>query len=629
MINIKSDYRPDIDGLRAIAVISVLLHHLNSALLPGGFLGVDIFFVISGYLITSHIYKEISIGSFSLAKFYKRRINRILPALMVIVLASALVGFFILSPRDLLKFSKSAVSALMGFSNIFFWQEYGNYFSGKSGEAPLLHTWSLGVEEQFYFIWPLLLTLLFKLRQRYAIASLVVLTMIFVLVSEAGVRFAASASYYLLPTRFFELMFGGLLSFLIILIKPSSTRAASFSAFFGLGIIILSLAFIETTSPFPGLNAVWPCFGATLLIWAGSREHALFAILCSRPMVSIGLISYSLYLWHWPIIAYLNYLYIEIDFNVGVGVAFSSFVLAWATWKFIETPMRKSGARLSTKRVLFIRFSLPALCFGIFAALAVKAGGFPERFDPLAAELEKALDSRPELLRAGCHVPTALFSTPPDFDKCRIGYEKADLDGMIIGDSFANHFTGMIDVMAKEAKDSFVDYTMGSCPPLLNYDNGLGESYSLKCKMRNASIYSLLKAKRFKKVILAANWSETADLGVFLKNSIDQIELTGAQVIIILNNPKIENGSSCPVRAVMYGVDIECGVREADYPKYFSDIRNHYPNVKFLDPRLIICKDGYCKPTLEGELIYRDGSHLTDSGSRRLGTLMLASGVAL
>jgi peptidoglycan/LPS O-acetylase OafA/YrhL len=202
----KNQYRPDIDGLRAVAVLSVLFHHLSATLLPGGFVGVDVFFVISGYLITSQVYKEVCDGSFSIQQFYKRRINRIAPVLVTVIITTFIVGAVLLSPADLIKLGKSAIYAMLGLSNVFFWREYGNYFTGNAGEAPLLHTWSLGVEEQFYVVWPLLILALAKLSRRHMASALVVLTIGAVIVSEAGISIAASASYYLLPTRFFELM---------------------------------------------------------------------------------------------------------------------------------------------------------------------------------------------------------------------------------------------------------------------------------------------------------------------------------------------------------------------------------------------------------------------------------------
>lgn len=321
---IKIGYRPDIDGLRAIAVLSVILHHLKAPLVPGGFVGVDIFFVISGYLITSQIFNDVSQGTFSIRQFYQRRINRIIPALVTVITTILVVGWLVLSPRDLTLVLESSIFALLGMSNIFFWREYGNYFSGNAAEAPLLHTWSLGVEEQFYLVWPLIVVLLIKLRLRYVMIGLTILTVAAGVFSEIAIGLAASASYYLLPTRFFELMIGGTLA-LAVAHKIAISRSYSGLTFvIGLALIVWSLFGLNKSSSFPGLNAVWPCVGTALLIWSGNSQHAFSRILTNRPIVFIGVISYSLYLWHWPIISYLNYM----DFAISIAIGIRASALA-------------------------------------------------------------------------------------------------------------------------------------------------------------------------------------------------------------------------------------------------------------------------------------------------------------
>lgn len=622
----RGKYRPDIDGLRAIAVISVVLHHINSALLPGGFVGVDIFFVISGFLITSHIHKELLEGGFSFVQFYKRRINRIFPALFVVIATSVSVGLFVLSPADILKLLKSGLFASLGVSNIYFWREYGNYFSGNASEAPLLHTWSLGVEEQFYAIWPLIFAFIYKIPRRYSIIILAALVVASLAVSEVALGFAASASYYLLPTRFFELMFGGILSLIALRIVPKSSSSAGLAAVAGLAMIVSALFLIDKTTPFPGFHAAWPCLGTMLVIWSGCRDGYQFGLLSNRLMVFVGLISYSLYLWHWPVIAYLNYLFIEIRAFESLCVLIFSVFLAWLTWRFVEIPQRRSGASLPFLRVFLIRFSLPVFILIFFSAAAIKMDGFPRRFDPMVSEMERAVQSKPEILRAGCHVPTAMYSTPPDFVKCRIGYDKADLDGILIGDSFANHFTGMLDVMANEAKKTYIDYTMDGCPPILNWDTGKGSSYSVKCKMRNAAVYSLIKEKKFGKVILAASWPDSKEAGRLLNHSIDEIISTGADVVLILNNSSIVRASSCPIRSAMRHSNMECSAAMRELPSYLLDSSIIPDVVHVINPNKVICNHGVCNPTIGNTPIYRDDVHLNDVGSRLIGKLLISSG---
>lgn len=621
----KNQYRPDIDGLRAIAVLSVLLHHLSPTILPGGFVGVDIFFVISGYLITLQIYKEVCEKSFSVKNFYKRRINRIIPVLIAVISATFIAGMFLLAPVDLIKLGKSTIYAMLGLSNIFFWREYGNYFAGNSSEAPLLHTWSLGVEEQFYLIWPLIIILLSRLSRAWMASVLLFLAICAVLVSEMGVNIAASASYYLLPSRIFELMIGGLLAFFVANKRSASQGFAIFWFLIGILLILYSILSLDKSSSFPGLNAITPCLGAALIIWSGTNQQPVHWILTNRVMVSIGLISYSLYLWHWPIIAYLNYVNINISVAVVVFVVVSSFFLAWLTWKFIEIPMRMTGVSLSFSNVFIRRFAIPVLVVFSMGFAMVYTSGLPKRFSPRVAEFEKAIETKPDVLRNGCHVPTAMYGTPPN-DKCRLGIKKVELDGVLIGDSFANHFSGMIDLMAKAEGKSFMDYTMDGCPPILGFDTGKGAAYSGRCIKRNDAVYSLLTSNRYTHVILASSWPRDEKAGEQLVESIEIILKVGSKLTVILANESIDRASSCPIRRLMSGSVELCQGPRNGYPLYFNEIKSRFPSVHFLDPNRVICRGDFCDPVLDDIPLYRDDVHLNDMGARLVGKHLIDMG---
>lgn len=622
------EYRPDIDGLRAIAVLSVLLHHLSAAALPGGFAGVDVFFVISGYLITAQVYKEACAGTFSLKRFYQRRINRIAPALVTVAVAALAAGAVLLSPTDLVRLAESTVYAMLGLSNVFFWREYGNYFAGNAAEAPMLHTWSLGVEEQFYLIWPLLILLLVKLSSRHLAGVLAILTVAAVALSEIAVGFVASASYYLLPTRFFELMIGGVLALVVAHKRPEFPQYSGLCLLAGLLLIGGSLLLLDKSSPFPGLHALWPCLGAALLIYAGNTQHPAARILTNRPMVFIGLISYSLYLWHWPIIAYLHYANVAIGPLAGICVVVATILLAWLSWRFVETPMRRTGASLPFSRAFVQRFAIPLAALFAIGAASAYTQGFPSRFDPRVAEFEQALAARPEVLRNGCHVPTAMYATPPDV-KCRLGMDKPEIDGILIGDSFANHFSGMIDVIAKAEGLALMDYTMDGCPPILGYDTGNAPGYVERCRKRNEAAYALLSANHYGRVVLAGSWPQAAEAGERLMASIEAVLHTGAKLTLILNNQSIERANSCPIRRMMYGTDENCqGPRQA-FPEYFAEIRSRYPQVRLLDPNQAICSGETCSPMLGDTLLYRDNAHLNDIGSRLIGKSLLRMGISL
>lgn len=621
----KNQYRPDIDGLRAIAVLSVLFDHLSATLLPGGFVGVDIFFVISGYLITSQVYKEVCGGSFSIQQFYKRRINRIAPALVTVILATIIVGSVLLSPADLVRLGKSAIYAMLGLSNVFFWREYGNYFAGNAGEAPLLHTWSLGVEEQFYVVWPLLILALAKLSRRHMASALAVLTIVAVVVSEAGTNIAASASYYLLPTRFFELMMGGLLALLVSHNQSASRFFSTLSLIAGLSLIGGSLFLLNMFSFFPGVNALWPCLGSVLIIWSGTNPQSISRLLTNKPMVFVGQISYSLYLCHWPIIAFLNYSNIRIGPTVGLLVVLSSIAMAWLSWRFVEIPMRRTGISLSFLRVFIRRFAIPVVALLSIELAMAYTGGLPKRFNPRVAEFEKAIGAKPEVLRDGCHVPTAMYSTPPN-NKCRLGIEKAELDGILIGDSFANHFSGMVDLMAKAEGRAFMDYTMDGCPPIFGYDTGKGSAYAERCIKRNETIYALLAKNHYPRVILAGSWPRDKKAGEQLATSIEMILKTGSKLTVILANEAIDRASSCPTRRLMYGTAESCVGPKNGPPAYFTEIESRFPNVHFIDPNLVICHGNVCDPVLDETPLYRDDAHLNDVGARLIGKFLMKMG---
>lgn len=627
-----STYRPDIDGLRAIAVLSVLIHHLNASWLPGGFVGVDIFFVISGFLITSQVYTEIRDGRFTIKRFYQRRINRIVPALVSVIAATCVAGWWLLSPADAVRLTQSALWAMLGVSNVFFWREYGNYFAGNAAEAPLLHTWSLGVEEQFYLLWPWLLLLMFRWSRRHMLGVLLLLVLATLAVSELALGVAASASYYLLPARLFELMVGGLLARWVDIHPLSSRRYAHACAVLGVALVGGSLLLLHKASAFPGLNALWPCLGAALLISAGNTSPLLARCLRFKPLVFIGLISYSLYLWHWPLIAYLHYLHIPMGGMVAVIVAGLSVLLAWLSWRFVEVPMRRSGALLSFAKVLLRRFLLPVGLLAGVAGLVFATQGFPQRFDPRVAAFERVLAAKPEVLRRGCHVPTALFDTPPQ-EHCKLGVEKPRFDGVLIGDSFANHFSGLIDEMAKIQGLMIMDYTMDGCPPILGFETAQTRSYVQRCLQRNQAVFKMLAEHPYRKVVMAGSWPRVPVAEELFAASITAVLKTGAQLTVILANSAIDRAESCSLRRWIHasagGVGVSCDAPRQASPAYMGRIQARFPQVTFIDPNQVICGADTCRPVLSDVPLYRDSAHLNDVGSRLIGRTLMQQGVQL
>ena len=339
----SASYRPDIDGLRAIAVVGVVLFHAGLGM-PGGFAGVDVFFVISGYLITRLILRDLKLGDFSILTFWERRIRRILPALTVVVVAVLVTGWFLSLPFHYLVTGQSAIALAALSSNIQFWRTT-DYFAPDAEENPLLHTWSLSVEEQFYIIVPFLLFLLFRLRQGHLIPTLLMIgCMVSLILSVYHLRIDPSGAFYLLPSRAWELGVGSMLAVL----PPARSRPVqSALGYTCLALILLTFFFFDPRFPFPGIAALPPVLGAAFIILAGykntnesSPEPMVTRVLGFQPIVFVGLCSYSFYLWHWPFFAYHRYLFSSPPKpSIAVGYIVISFLMAITSLYLVEKPL--------------------------------------------------------------------------------------------------------------------------------------------------------------------------------------------------------------------------------------------------------------------------------------------------
>ena len=375
-------YRPEIDGIRAIAIISVVLFHGWGSVFPGGYVGVDIFFVISGYLITSIIFREMKEGSFTYLRFYTRRARRILPALLAVIVATTAAAFLLFLPDDLIEYGRIIIYTLLFGSNFRLAAEPG-YFHHSMQENPLLHMWSLSVEEQFYLLWPTLLALMLGLlperRHKQTVLSLCILSL---LAAEALVHIWPRSAFFHLPTRGWELLAGALLAMNFIPRTASKASAESLSAI-GLVLMIAPIFLYDRETPFPGLAALAPVLGCALAIYSTENERTRVATLLSwKPIVFVGLISYSLYLWHWPIFAFATYELLRpltsLEAFLCVLVAVSAAVMSW---RFIERPFRRGGKQPSEARSPARWLFIPAIGrAGQFAvaltALLIAAGSF-------------------------------------------------------------------------------------------------------------------------------------------------------------------------------------------------------------------------------------------------------------
>lgn len=359
----KLSYRPEIDGLRALAVIPVILFHAGFELFSGGFVGVDVFFVISGYLITSILIEDIENKRFSIAHFYERRARRILPALFVVMFTCIPFAWMWMMPDQLRDFAQSLIAVSFFASNILFWRE-SDYFAAAAEEKPLLHTWSLAVEEQYYLLFPIFLILAWRFGKNRVFWLIVVMAGISLLLSEWGWRKQPTANFYLAPTRAWELFAGSIAAFIV---QKKGIQKNNFIALIGLLAILFSIFVYDKNTPFPSLYAAVPVIGTVLLILYADKKTYAAKLLSNKTFVGIGLISYSAYLWHQPLFAFARIELIEPPSNILMGfLVLATFLLAYGSWKYIEKPFRQRGCISGKFTVIFVLSFLIFFCYQSF-----------------------------------------------------------------------------------------------------------------------------------------------------------------------------------------------------------------------------------------------------------------------
>jgi peptidoglycan/LPS O-acetylase OafA/YrhL len=666
-VRLRSNYRPDIDGLRALAIIPVIIFHAFPRIMPGGFVGVDIFFVISGFLISGVILQGLRCGTFTFAGFYANRIKRLFPALLVVLAACFAFGWFFLLPDEYSQLGKHIVGAAGYIENFVLRREAG-YFDTGSYLKPLMHLWSLGIEEQFYLTYPLFLWLVWRFRRNLlAILSSIALISFSLNIWQVGRDTAAA--FFLPQTRGWELMLGGAIAcWQLLRNEPHSFRKMSWLSSFtrssllrvspatlsnlfstvGLLLIAIAVFRIHENSQFPGWWALLPVCGALLLVLGGPGAWINREILANKPMVFVGLISYPLYLWHWPILTFPRLIRgAELSVTTRTAGILVSFAFAWATWRYVENPIRFG-------RNTWIK---PA-ALGVMSLLIGSAGyaayrdGFITRFPRFYADLGRPRE--------------VVWSTPDcrrliglaDIDYCRSA-ASGPPDVLLIGDSHAAVLYAGLAPAYRERSQTLMNLGESSCVPFNDTESFSHGPRHDHCKpiinrilefaASSASVRTIILSFRGPaymsgqgfgpaeagappKEILwegAAKGSSQAEVfRAALRNTVSRLHASGKNLILFIDWPELGfDPRSClprPIR-LFSGPRPFCGVprtqvdaRDGSYREVVFELKKEFKGLTVFDPLPYLCDASACYAMTDGHLLYSDDNHVSDSGAAYL-----------
>ncbi|MBI1761769.1 MAG: acyltransferase [Acidobacteria bacterium] len=648
--NFHTAYRPDIDGLRALAILPVVAYHTASHWAPGGFVGVDIFFVISGYLISSIIFRSLAKGDFSFSEFYTRRVRRIFPALLLVLASCYVLGWFALLPDEYKQLGKH-IAAGAGFAqNFVLWQEVG-YFDVASGLKPLLHLWSLAIEEQFYLIFPLLVWAAWR-GGLNVLTGVILIGLVSFRLSRAGIHTDAIKAFYAPHYRWWELMVGATLAYVqgfqcwpswltrwlhvvafnrVLFKTPPAEEnrgmwLANVLSFFGLALIFASIFGLDRSMPYPGARALAPVLGACFIILAGPAAWVNRQILSRKIMVWVGLISYPLYLWHWPLLSLARIVESETpSLRIQLTAVGISFLLAYLTWRLIEKPIRVSNPNWR-KTVTLCVLMLLVGCVGYSCyqknGLAFRMTAFEQQN------------------KAFTYDSTGMGNPP-------------DPKVMLLGDSHAQHYVPGLN-------NEPVIFRYGGIP-FRDVDH-----YDLRIKVGttknavNRALDELEKSSSLKTVILASmgtvylsgkifgdfDSARVTGLGVTLasrpdiqdrwevyglgmRNTLNELIANNKNIIFVIDNPELPfNPKSCvdsrPIRLTRRILK-PCAFPYKDYEErnnryraLVAEVLKDYPQVKVFDAAKYLCDNALCWAMKDGKMLYRDPDHLSIDGSKYL-----------
>ncbi|NDK38723.1 acyltransferase [Pseudoxanthomonas gei] len=631
MTETSMKYRRDIDGLRAVAVLAVVLHHLSSSSVPGGYVGVDVFFVISGYLITKIIHREMASGTFTFTRFYERRVRRIFPALFAVLAAVLIAGYFLLLPTDYLATLRGALGTVLFSANIVFWRDLlEGYFAADAKLNPLLHMWSLGVEEQFYLMFPLLLLLIAKVAKERLFPVLAVVAGVSLLAAAVLLPSRSVAVFFLLPFRAWELLIGSMLAVAVVpQLRGHWLREGV--AVLGLLAIVVPIFAYDTGTAFPGIAAVPVVLGTALLIHVGGGSTTLVGKLLQwRPVVYLGLISYSLYLWHWPLIVFTRFWTGLEPLRPWIPALFvASILVASASYHFIEQPFRSLGKeyghRVPLQLGAALAIALTAICF-----FGIQSRGIESRFEPGVVAFDQVRIERSiyknceaKIMGEGEHL-------------CVIGAPGVKPDVLLWGDSHMLAWAPAMEAALRKTGRSAFLAPNSACPPLLNLENLSDPA----CRDQNLAVFAALEAKpNIRTVVIAGFWAKYfSDSNIALAKE-DGITTGNVQ----LSPPALRRTVASLVasgRSVIvlgpvptYPTDValalaQQGINGRDLSKALTLDDVHRSNASFyktvgtglpasallVDVAAWLCSPD-CAISRDGVAIYRDSNHLSQRGA--------------
>lgn len=614
--------RREIDGLRTIAVVPVILFHAGFRVFSGGYVGVDVFFVISGFLITSNLIGNLEGNKFSILDFYERRARRILPALFLVLATSIPFALLLMPPDDLKKFFDSVVAVIFFASNILFWREE-NYFAPASDMRPLLHTWSLAVEEQYYLLFPVLVSFLWRFGRNKVFLTVVLLALASFAASEWGWRNKPTANFYLAPARAWELMAGSICAFLSHG-KPRQSHDGL--ALLGLASILIPIFWYDDATPFPSFYALAPVIGSCLIIMFAATNTWTSRLLSTTPFVGIGLVSYSAYLWHQPLFAFARYASITAPpVSVMCGLVLLTFALAYLSWKFVEQPFRLKGSgALPTRAKVFVASAIGGIAFVAVGATGHFANGLPTRFDRTLAgdighlEFHELVDQR----YLDCQNPTIAASSLKweGFLRCKQTRPGVP-DIVLLGDSHAEHlFVGLAEQKQLGNIAFYIqDASLRANEPAFK------------------AIFSELLDNGHPQVVLigeryAGRYADAAEIEKNLRPVISKLQNVGKTVILLGDLPRLKvspyycaNTIGGPNGAALCSISAEEEQAQRSFYESALIKLSRETGATYLPLQSVLCRNKGCSVVRGKNILYRDDNHLNVLGSRLFGSFVATS----